>query len=56
MMNYQSILELLAKKHNTTSEEIEKEMREALHLAGYDIEPAMFIALASVKAEKDYIS
>lgn len=56
MMTYQEILERIAKKHNTDSKEIETAMREALHLAGYDIEPAMFIAFATVKAEKDYIS
>lgn len=52
MMNYQEILEQIARKHNTASEEIEAEMRKALRLAGYDIEPAVFIAIATTKAEK----
>lgn len=52
MMNYQEILEQIAKNHNTTSEEIEREMHEALHIAGYDIEPEIFIAIASAKVKK----
>lgn len=52
MMNYQEILEQIAREHNTASEEIEAEMRKTLRLAGYDIEPAMFIAIATTKAEK----
>lgn len=51
-MRYQRLLELVAKENNTTPEKVEKEMREALKAAGYDIEPAVFIALAASKAEK----
>ena len=51
-MSYQKILEQVAREHNTTPEEVDSEMRTALHMAGYDIEPAMFIALATDKAKK----
>ena len=51
-MRYQSLLKRIANENNTTPEEVEKEMREALKVAGYDIEPAIFIALAASKAKK----
>lgn len=51
-MQYQRLLELVAKENNTTPEKVEKEMRKALQMAGYDIEPAIFIALAASKAKK----
>lgn len=51
-MRYQGLLELVAKDNNTTPEKVEKEMRKALQMAGYDIEPAIFIALAASKAKK----
>lgn len=51
-MRYQRLLERVAKEYNTTPEEAEKEMREALKAAGYDIEPAVFIALAASKVKK----
>lgn len=51
-MRYQRLLERVAKEYNTTPEEVEKEMREALKAAGYDIEPAVFIALAASKVKK----
>lgn len=51
-MSYQELLEQVAREHNTTPEEIDREMRTALQLAGYDIEPAMFIVLAIDKAKK----
>lgn len=52
LMSYQELLEQVAREHNTTPEEVDSEMRTALQLAGYDIEPAMFIALATDKAKK----
>lgn len=51
-MQYQRLLEQVAKENNTTPEEVEKEMRKALQIAGYDIEPAIFIALAASKVKK----
>ncbi|MGN1160636.1 MAG: hypothetical protein ACI4SX_00155 [Candidatus Fimenecus sp.] len=55
-MNYQKLLERLAREHNTTPDEIEREMRKALQAAGHNIEPAMFIALAAAKAKKTIYS
>lgn len=51
-MNYQKLLEQIAKKYNTTSNEVEREMRKALEKAGYNIEPALFITLVTKKAKK----
>ena len=51
-MSYQKLLEQVAREHNTTPEEVDSEMRTALQTAGYDIEPAMFIALATAKVKK----
>lgn len=51
-MRYQRLLEQVAKENNTTPEEVENEMRKALQIAGYDIEPSIFIALAASKAKK----
>lgn len=51
-MQYQRLLEQVAKENNTTPEKVEKEMRKALQIAGYDIEPAIFIALATSKVKK----
>ena len=51
-MSYQKLLEQVAREHNTTPEEVDSEMRTALQMAGYDIEPAMFIELATTKAKK----
>ena len=55
-MNYQKLLEQLAREHNTTPDEIEREMRKALQAAGYNIKPAMFIALAATKAKRTIYS
>lgn len=51
-MSYQKLLEQVAKEHNTTPQEVDSEMRTALQMAGYDIEPTMFIALATAKVKK----
>lgn len=51
-MNYQKLLEQVAKEHNTTLQEVDSEIRTALQMAGYDIEPDVFITLATVKAKK----
>ena len=55
-MNYQKLLEQLAREHNTTPDEIEREMSKALQAAGYNIKPAMFIALAATKAKRTIYS
>lgn len=51
-MRYQRLLEQVAKDNNTTPKEVENEMRKALQIAWYDIEPAIFIALAASKVKK----
>lgn len=51
-MQYQRLLEQVAKENNTTPEKVENEMLKALQIAGYDIEPAIFIALATSKVKK----
>lgn len=51
-MRYQRLLEHVAKENNTTPKKVENEMRKALQTAGYDIEPEIFIALASSNAKK----
>lgn len=38
-MRYQRLLEQMEKENNTTPEEVKNEMRKALQIAGYDIEP-----------------
>ena len=52
LMSYQKLIEQVAREHNTTPQEVDSEMRMALHMAGYDIEPTMFIALATTKVKK----
>ena len=51
-MSYQRLLEQVAREHNTTQEEMDVEMRNALHMAGYDIDPALFISLAASTVKK----
>ena len=51
-MSYQKLLEQVAREHNTTPEDVDSEMRTALQMAGYNIEPSMFIALATAKEKK----
>lgn len=51
-MNYKKILEKVAAENNTDAKKIDCEIRKALALSNLDIEPALFIALASAKAKK----
>lgn len=51
-MSYQKLLEQVAREHNITPEEVDSEMRTALKMAGYDIEPSMFITLAAAKIKE----
>lgn len=51
-MRYQILLEQVAKENNTTTEKFENEMRKSLQIAGYDIEPSIFIALAASNVKK----
>lgn len=45
------MLKIIAKTHNTTPEEVDKEMRAAIKTAGYDISPEVFISLAAEKVK-----
>lgn len=51
-MSYNELLEAVAKKENTTPEEVDKEMRAALKMAGREMDPALFISLVSAKVKK----
>lgn len=57
-MNYQALLKIVALEYNTTPEEVESEIKEAIRAAGYDdvMTPELFISLIVAKVRKDYIS
>lgn len=50
-MNYKMMLQLVANEHKTTPEEVEKEIKEAIKAAGYDMTPQVFIALCAAKVK-----
>ena len=52
-MSYQNMLEKIAKQHNTTAEEVDAEIRNAITATGLDIEPSVFIALVTGKAKNE---
>lgn len=52
-MNYQMMLQLVAKEHNTTPSEVEKEIKEAIKAAGLDISPQLFISLCAAKVRSE---
>ena len=52
-MNYEKLLQLVAEEYNTTPKEVEKEIKNAIKIAGYDMEPGLFIALCAKKAMDD---
>lgn len=52
IVSYNELLEAVAKKENTTPEEVDKEMREALKMADCEMDPALFISLVSAKVKK----
>ena len=55
-MNYKMMLQLVAKEYNTTSQEVEDGIKEAIKAAGLDMSPQLFISLCVAKVKKDYIS
>ena len=55
-MDYKKILRSVADEYNTTPEEVEKEIKDAIKSAGLNITPQLFIALVTAKIKKDYIS
>ena len=55
-MNYKMMLQTLAMEYNTTPEEVEAGIKEAIKAAGLDMSPQLFISLCVAKVKKDYIS
>ncbi len=51
-MSYQKLLKQIARDNNITLEEVDNEIRRALQIAGYNIDPTVFIAIAVAKVEK----
>ncbi|MGN1420327.1 MAG: hypothetical protein ACI4XC_02280 [Eubacterium sp.] len=52
-MSYQNMLEKIAKQHNTSVEEVDTEIRNAINATGLDIEPSVFIALVTRKTKNE---
>ena len=52
-MNYKKLLKAVAAEYNTTPKEVEKEIKNAIIAAGYDMEPELFIALATAKVKSE---
>ena len=55
-MDYRKLIQTVADEYNTTPEEVEKEIKDAIRSAGLNITPKLFIALITAKIKKDYIS
>ena len=55
MTKFDRLMLQVAKEHNTTPEEVEREILAAIHAAGLELSPEQFIALctAKVKSELD---
>ena len=51
-MNYKKILKNVAKKYNTTPEQADAEIREAIKLTGLSVSPQDFISMCSEKTKK----
>ena len=55
-MKYKKMLREVAKEYDTTPEEVDSEIREAIKAAGLNMPPQLFIAMCAAKVKKDYIS
>lgn len=51
-MNYNKLLEEIAKKYNTTAENVDKEIRHAIKFSGSDEQPEVFISRLVEKTKK----
>lgn len=51
-MNYKKIISNLAKQHNTSKKEIEREMKKALLLSGIKCTPKEFILSTASEAKR----
>lgn len=54
-MSYKRLLQQVAREHNTTPKEVEQEIKTAIQIAGYDIEPALFISLIASKVKNELL-
>lgn len=52
-MNYKMMLQLVAREYNTTPDEVEKEIKEAIKAAGLDMSPQLFISLCAAKVRSE---
>ncbi len=53
MKSYENILVELAKEYKTSPDEIEREMKEAIRLSGFDLSPELFISLCATKVKAE---
>lgn len=51
LMKYQDIIKKVAKKYNTTADEVEREIRLAINCAGSEAEPTEFIEMVSSRVK-----
>lgn len=54
-MSYQRLLQQVAREHNSTPKEVEQEIKTDMQIAGYDIEPALFISLIASKVKNELL-
>lgn len=54
-MSYKRLLQQVAREHNTTPKEVEQEIKTAIQIAGYDIEPALVISLIASKVKNELL-
>lgn len=52
-MSYKSLIKKVAKEHNTTSKEVDYEIREAIKAAGLDMSPEEFIAMGVARVKEE---
>lgn len=55
MMEYNEIIEIIAKTENITPREVDSEIRSAIKVKGLDIQPSLFINICA-EIVKDDIS
>ena len=51
-MNYDALLKTIADKYNTTPEDVDKNIKQAIELSGHNITPELFINLCAEKVKK----
>ena len=52
LMKYQDIIKKVAKKYNTTADEVDREIRSAINYTGSEIEPTEFIEMISNRVKE----